>query len=142
MGLEKITSAITEAISSARLLTIDGKIVSFELPFNPTSFKLSRNVSWAEQAPAFQPYTNLTFGNGAATAAVPVSFDLSRTVLVTSSQAAGGQSGLETADTGATLGDAQVVIDCNAVAGTCTATRGSTGSSASATVYAVQLDPR
>ena len=66
MGLGKITSAITEAISSARLLTIDGKIVSFELPFNPTSFKLSRNVSWAEQAPAFQPYTNLTFGNGAA----------------------------------------------------------------------------
>ena len=66
MGLEKITSAITEVLSTARLLTIDGKIVSFELPFNPTSFKLSRNVNWAEQAPAFQPYPNLTYGNGAA----------------------------------------------------------------------------
>ncbi|MBX7099946.1 MAG: putative metal-binding motif-containing protein [Myxococcaceae bacterium] len=85
---------------------------------------------------------NVTFGNGAATSPVPVSLDLSRTFLLTSSQAAGGPSGMETADNGATLGDAQVVIDCNAAAGTCTATRGSTGASATATVYAVQLDPR
>lgn len=61
MAFEKVT----EALSNARLLAIDGKLLHFDFPFNPTSFKLTRSVNWAEQAPAFQPYTTLSYGNGA-----------------------------------------------------------------------------
>jgi hypothetical protein len=61
MAFEKVT----EALSNARLLAVDGKLLHFDFPFNPTSFKLTRSVNWAEQTPAFQPYTTLSYGNGA-----------------------------------------------------------------------------
>lgn len=55
----------TKGSANARLRVLDGKLPDFEFPFNPTSFKLTRSVNWAEQAPAIQPYTTLSYGNGA-----------------------------------------------------------------------------
>jgi hypothetical protein len=47
-------------------LTCDEKPkLTIQVQFNPTSFKLSRKVNWAEQNPALQPHTLLQYGSGA-----------------------------------------------------------------------------
>ena len=39
--------------------------LTIQVQFNPTNFKLSRKVNWAEQSPALQPHTLLQYGSGA-----------------------------------------------------------------------------
>lgn len=53
-------------LSHARFLTVDGRLLNFEFPFNPTTLKLTRSVTWSEQSPAFQPWPTLQYGHGGA----------------------------------------------------------------------------
>ena len=84
----------------------------------------------------------LSLAAGALSGVIPVSFDLTRTALLTSSQASGGQAGGETASNTSIFGEAQVRLSCDGAANTCTAFRASAASTAVFTIYALQLDPR
>lgn len=55
----------SERVTKARINCLDAPERSIEVPYNPTSFKLTRKLTWAEQAPVLQPWTTIQFGNGA-----------------------------------------------------------------------------
>ena len=54
----------SDALTHAELSCLDDMSMSIVVQFNPTSFKLGRRVSWAEQPAALQPWSTLQYGSG------------------------------------------------------------------------------
>lgn len=55
---------MSEAITRAHLDCLDDASLSMTVPFNPTSVKIGRRVTWAEQAVHGQPWSTLQFSSG------------------------------------------------------------------------------
>lgn len=56
----------SESLTHAEISCLDDGSMSISVQFNPTSFKLGRRVTWAEQTAALQPWSTLQYGSGAA----------------------------------------------------------------------------
>lgn len=54
-----------DTVTHAEITCLDDSSLSVTVQFNPTSFKLGRRVTWAEQAAALQPWSTLQYGSGA-----------------------------------------------------------------------------
>lgn len=55
----------SESLTRAEITCLDDSSLSISVQFNPTTFKLGRRVTWAEQAAALQPWSTLQYGSGA-----------------------------------------------------------------------------